>query len=241
MGSPQRVLMLSGWSDGPLGILQYAFPDVQFIKLEIPTPPAGTLWLWNRYVALLACFLCLVAVGFMKLLRGTLKPHSALVVMGLLGCVFFLRLLVYNIVRVSVKDSMRALLQAIGDKEAPDIAAIVGFSWGGGVLWQMMCESATAKALQNIPVLLLAPTIEANAKCSGQRYLPPQEKDPGFSKVHVVCGSNDPFCPPSQEALVAKQSRGKAHFHTVDDDHVLFSSVSRRLYCRLLQQMLSSK
>jgi hypothetical protein len=252
-----RVLLLSGWSDGPLGVLRYAFPDVDFVQLDIPTPPAGTQWLRNRYVAALAAFLALCAVGVRNIVKnvknGGKQEHPALLAVGLLAFVFFVRLLVYNIVRQAVKDGMRAALGALPGKKAGaarrrggggggggEVAAIVGFSWGGGVLWQMLCEDATAEALARVPALLLAPTIQANVKCSGQRHRPPR-KDADFSNVHVVCGSNDPFCPASQEELIAEQSQGGAHYHTVDDDHVLFSSDSRRLYCGLLQQMLKPK
>ena len=83
-------------------------------------------------------------------------------------------------------------------------------------------------ALADVPALLLAPTIRANVRCSGQRHPLPQEKVFDFSNVHIVCGSNDPFCPASQEELIAKQSKGGAHYHAVDDDHLLFSSESRQ-------------
>ena len=235
----RRVLLLPGWSQGPLSVLRYAFPDVNFVTLDIPTPPAGTLWMRNRYFFCLLAFLCGCAVGVEKIVRD--RPHLALLLVGALGFVFFVRLLVYNIVRRAVKDSMRAVLRAAAEKEpVEEVAAIVGFSWGGGVLWQMLCEDATAKALAEVPALLLAPTIQANIRCSGQRHPPPREKEVDFSNVHIVSGRNDPFCPASQEELIAKQSKGGAHYHTVDDDHLLCSSGSRRLYCGILQQFLKT-
>ena len=238
-GSRKRVLLLSGWSDGPLDVLRYAFPDVDFEKLDIPTPPAGTRWLYNRYVFFLVCFCVMCSVS---LIQNTFSytdwPHPGLIVLGLLGAIFFIRLLVYNIVRQSIRDSMSTTLKAL-ESERP-VSAIVGFSWGGGVLWSMLCEHSTSVKLRRVPSLLLAPTIQANAKCSGQRHLQHQKSASDFSSVFIICGTNDPFCPSAQEDIVSRQSQGKANFFNVDDDHVLLSPESRRLYCGILQTMLQA-
>ena len=221
------VLLLSGWSDGPLQPLQLQFPSVKFIKVNIPTPPAGARWLWNPY--LLAITLILYATpSLMRCVASNISSTSiqyVLQLLLLLSLLSLLRVVVARVVRYAVADSTKTTLRAI-EKYKP--VAIVGFSWGGGVLYEMLDQWKG-------PTILLAPTVSAinwvaMKECAHYTF------DIEKKRVAVVAGENDPFCPAGQKLLLTKTS---CEYYGVEDDHILSSNISRELTGEILGDFLA--
>merc|ERR1719429_552724 len=53
----RRVLVLGGWSPGPLDVLRSRFRDTDFHEPNIPMPPAGCRWCINPFWAALLLYL----------------------------------------------------------------------------------------------------------------------------------------------------------------------------------------
>ncbi|CAE7336525.1 unnamed protein product [Symbiodinium sp. CCMP2456] len=156
-GRRRRVLVLSGWSPGPLDVLRNRMPDVEFLEPTIPMPPSGCRWCLNPF-----CLLLLVVIFWLtpeaasndKLVAQVDESFAWLVRLALLLAIpVLLRLVVAGLVWFAIKDGLWTTSRAIRDFQ-PDV--LLGFSWGGGVaLWLL------SQGRWKGPTLLLAPTVNA--------------------------------------------------------------------------------
>jgi predicted esterase len=134
-----------------------------------------------------------------------------------------LRILIARVVRYSIRDGIR-LTTIAADIYKP--VAMIGFSWGGGVLWEML-ETWKGNAL------LLAPAVSAMSYISRSTPTTHRFKT---KRVSIVAGDDDPFCPPSQKRIF--KDSGCAYY-AVDDDHVLLKHGTRLLTAKIVNQFLS--
>lgn len=207
-----RVLVVGGWSPGPLGILRQCFRHVDFEEPAIPMPPAGCRWCLNPFWLVLVLYLCAAFPAMMN--RTDRASDSAMVCWLLRGAlcvltVVLVRLLVAGLVWYSVRDAMSIISRRIQAWQ-PDL--VIGFSWGGGVV----CWMLEARLWEG-PSILLAPTVNAmaHAACSSKPRLP--VLGPGRS-VHVFHAKGDGFCP---EVQVQDFREDGCEVQVCRDDHTL--------------------
>lgn len=196
------MLVLGGWSPGPLDPLRWAVRDqeVDFVEPPLHMPPAGIRWCCTWEAVLLAC--CIWLALFLLTGGGALPLVQRCVL--LLGLVLALPAAVVLLVRGSLRRSLRSARREI---ERRRVDVVVGFSWGGGVACWLLAERHWRG-----PTLLLAPTLVAMAAAARLAPLPrpffaargepsDHENDGGDGAsplVRIVHASADGFCPASQ-------------------------------------------
>lgn len=196
-----QVLLLGGWSAGPLDWLRAQFASTcEFHEPLIPTPPAGCGWCVSPPIALLALWL----VG----VPGWILPlHALPILLRLILDCGVLVVLVSWTVRHSILRGVHIAEKAIREH---NIDLIVGFSWGGGIGCWLLARG------MEIPTLLLAPTPAAMAKFAMMRINCPMFKV--RNKVAIFHAASDGFCPPSQ---IRELSQTGAEMNMCDDVHTL--------------------
>ena len=208
-----RVLVLGGWSPGPLDDLQWAMINqATFFEPSLHKPPAGWRWCLTWESALL-----FGSVAARSYLSASEWPSSTEVRLALiLSCVLAVPLSIVLLVRGSIRRCIAIAKCAI---VLHHIDVIVGFSWGGGVACWLLAE----RNMWRGPTLLLAPTIAAMsgiALLAMPRFLASaeaQSDDPAAPLVHIVHAMNDGFCPALQHHHLAATG---AAMHLCDDIHI---------------------
>ena len=197
-GRRRVVLVLGGWSDGPLALLRATFKDrCTFVQPALPMPPVGLRWLWNPYVVLLLAALG-VFPSLWAALAATLAASSffgvllrvLLVGLLLVAC----RVLVGRLARYSVHQCVAIAKRRI---DQGDVDIVLGFSWGGGVACWLLHEEKWKGA-----AVILAPTVDAMASAARVSVHGPRSpthfacaKEP---RVHIFHATNDGFCGDAQ-------------------------------------------
>ena len=122
-----RVLILGGWSPGPLDFLRHQFADrCVFSEPTLHMPPVGLRWCLTWEFALLAVMPWAVMQAWHGLNSQPSKIYwLALLVLCCATIPFLVALLVRGAIRRSVATAERAMQQGID--------VVVGFSWGGGI------------------------------------------------------------------------------------------------------------
>eukprot|EP00913_Durusdinium_trenchii_P019794 g18607.t1 len=238
-GRPGRVLVLGGWSPGPLDVLRARMERVDFQEVNIPMPPSGCRWCLNPFCPLLLLVvfwllpLALTSDELVNQVDGSISWLVRLV--AVLAIPVLLRYLVAGLVWFSIKDARPVQAgRALRDFE-PDV--VLAFSWGGGLALWLLAERRWTG-----PTLLLAPTVNAMAcvSCrSSPRFPAPRSSAP----VHVFHAEqehgqllSDGFCPASQVAAL----RGAGcELHLCDDNHVLLRRQTVEEIHSCLKQLLS--
>ena len=195
----RRVVVLGGWSPGPLGYLERELPEFEFVPVSIPMPPCGCLWLANPFVALLVAFFAVGAPWLGELAVRAEPPgvRWLLVVACIGACIVVARFLVAGVVRFAIWHGGCAAQRAISatKKSGGEPCLVIGFSWGGGVLHFLLASGGWRG-----PALLLAPTTSAMCGAALVRPWPPLAASAG-ERTEVVHAIWDGFCPPAQEQL----------------------------------------
>lgn len=226
----RRVLVVGGWSPGPLDALRARMDRVEFLEPTIPMPPSGCRWCLNPFCPLLLVvifwLLPMVASGEWPAgIEGTMSWLVRLA--ALLAIPLLLRLCVAGLVWFSIKDGLWTISRAINDFQ-PDV--ILAFSWGGGLALWLLAERRWRG-----PTLLLAPTVKAMA-CVACRALPRFPAPSALAPVHVFHAHHDGFCPESQVAVL---SAAGCELHLCDDNHVLLRRQTVEEIHSCLKQLLS--
>mmetsp|Transcript_6369 Transcript_6369/g.16288 ORF Transcript_6369/g.16288 Transcript_6369/m.16288 type:complete len:237 (-) Transcript_6369:399-1109(-) len=228
MALARTVLVLGGWSPGPLPFIEHAFArDLRFVHVPIPMPPSGLLWMMNPFCFLLAGYLFGLVPWLVSFTTHALEAGAAagVVVAICIASALICRLLVAALVRYSIADSVWRAQRAIA-RESPVL--VIGFSWGGGVAHWLMAAPARFTG----PALLLAPTTAAVRSAALARWPAITASD-----VEVVHATRDPFCPMSQ---VAAYRQAGCHVHVVEDEHVLCSGGTVQLILRSVATLSSA-
>jgi len=206
---PMRVLILGGWSPGPLDHLRGHFREFEFEEPPIPMPPSGCMWCMNPFCILLVAYVCAGIPWLFTIAASLDNPGSAIMYVSVvLGSLVVVRLFVAALVRFSVYHGARIAMGAI-ERTDPDM--LIGFSWGGAVAWEL-CASHRWTG----PTVLLAPTV--SAICGITFSSPPKLRVPACSEVHVFHAREDPFCPDAQHSYL-QEDGCVMHLHT--DNHML--------------------
>jgi len=215
-----KVLVLGGWSPGPLSYLKRRFRSDRFVFVEpaIPMPPMGFAWCWDPFCLLLVVNLVFTSWLCNWLAQGAELSGSlaALTVAGtLIVAAGVARLCVAGLVRGAMRVGARRSSALIRQH---NYDMVVGFSWGGGVAAQLLLQGKLGT--QETPaVLLLAPTTAAMGRFAMRPDAASSiQVEPGNrNRVVVFHASDDGFCPDAQR--VRWEATG-ATAHTCHDSHV---------------------
>ena len=87
------VLILSGWSDGPLPALEHSLRQrgLRCVRVPLPMPPCGVYWCANPFLLLLAGVVWLMIYALNEL---TLEPAALYIVLIIAGALVAARLCV---------------------------------------------------------------------------------------------------------------------------------------------------
>lgn len=212
-----NVLILGGWSPGPLLYLKRNFfGRCVFLEPEIPMPPVGISWCFDVgilllvVVAVLAIWACIALAGYVNS-RGWLVVSRLSVIVTAL---FLSRLCVAAVVRGSISKGVNIASKVIREQ---NVNVVIGFSWGGGVVTEML-KLGLVGGTQQPTVMLIAPTnaLMASFALRKDPSLTIRLTDDRTQRVHVFHGSEDEtFCPHSERWELTG-----ATFHLVYDNHV---------------------
>ena len=246
-----RVLLLGGWSPGPLEALQtYQLEDgraLRFFEPAMHMPPAGLRWCctWEAVLVGVCCWLALSALSDP---RWPMQGRALL----LLSSAIAVPASIVLLVRGSLRRSMATARRVISEQS---VDVVVGFSWGGGVACWLLAER-----MWRGPTLLLAPTLAAMASAArleplaapffvARGAVPSDDEFAGDDDdhaggddlgtdaplVHIVHAMHDGFCPPSQRR--ALQQTGAAT-HLCDAAHDLCDERTEAMIARAFAECL---
>lgn len=215
--SSPTVLILGGWSPGPLLYLKRNFyRQCIFVEPAIPIPPVGISWCCNgAMLALLGAlafmiWACIALADYIDTRAWLALFRLAIIVVGLFLC----RLCVAAVVRGSIKKGVLIASKYIRQE---NVDVVLGFSWGGGVAAEMIRLGLIGGTSQP-SVLLIAPTTSLMASFAMKQDAPLTIRVPNemSSRVHVFHGTDDEtFCPHSN-----RWEGAGATLHLLHDNHV---------------------
>jgi|UPI00048AC8B4 hypothetical protein len=220
MGSAEkRVLLLGGWSPGPLTYLKQVCGHNNIVCFEpsIATPPVGARCWVNPFLFLI---ISTVFIAYPYAVSYAMRTPG-IVSVGISAAITYLTFLVLRNVllprflRYSIGDCMRV---ARGVIEKEGIDCIIGFSWGGAIAWWMVAEGYWEG-----PTLMLAPTIEVMAYVGKEKFpMVNLSKNLAAKTVFFHC-YDDPFCPKKQ---IERLRDTGAQMLEVDDNHIFLERAS---------------
>lgn len=195
-----RVLFLDGWSPGPLVYLGQCLErryGATILLPKLPMPPFSGNWCEPRFfllsVALVVVPWMLFRFFIQRVALGAIGQILS-VAATLFATLYCARQLVAYIVRSSIQRGVDICRDLLHQQK---IDLVVGFSWGGAVLAELVVQGLLGDNAANTRALLIAPTTAAIASITGQpdaalRVSPSTRPD----LVHVVHGDMDGFfCP----------------------------------------------
>jgi len=192
-----RVLVLGGWSGGPLDYLRRRWSgECTFVEPPLHMPPQGARWCFTWEAALLAGAACLPwAVS-----AAGCGAAAALVTGAAVLCLA--PRLVALLVRGAIRRSVAAAELCL---KGGTVDLVVGFSWGGGVACWLLSERRWRG-----PTLLLAPTLEAMASGS----CAPDARHPAplrtLTRGGPCAGLGSTACAAGALLLCSRRGRGRA-------------------------------
>lgn len=232
-----RIVIVGGWSPGPLHHLKQAVSALGCHEIIEPSqlnqfmPPFPGLWCCHPAFIIMAFMLG--ATVFLAVTASTTIFLRLLIVLLAFG---WLRILVGVAVRTSIETSIRRIRQeGLEDGKDPNRILLIGFSWGGAVVAEMIARGMVGGVNQP-SALLIAPTTSVVARLALQEdaslRIDKVDLAQNPTKVTVVHGGLDTsFCP--------HQDRWKnisgVDLQILSDNHVFmkFSSLRTLEQCLL--------
>lgn len=191
------VLVLGGWSPGPLPYLKRGLQRrCTFLEPNIPMPPVGISWCLDGGMVMLALVIavaiwaCIALPDYMYS-RVWLTVTRLLVVMA---SVVLARLCVAAVVRGSISKGIHFAETYMCRH---NVAVVIGFSWGGGVVAEMLRLGLVGGPGQPA-ILLIAPTTALVTSIAMRKDTPLTIRvaDGLGHRVHVFHATGDEaFCP----------------------------------------------
>jgi len=201
------VLLLSGWTPGPITYLRTRIQtdlECNIVEPRLLMPPWYGFWCWDLNFILMLGVVGFLLGGLYKVLfefqsfgyhgQGDGRVRQIIyfsVLFGILCC--WIRLMVAVVCRSAQKDGVEKCLREMRRK---NVILCVGFSWGAGVLSELLTRDDTG--LDSQPAFLLIAPVSAAAGMAAMRLDAAERlhelENNNF--VHVVHASDDPiFCP----------------------------------------------
>lgn len=146
---PPQIIVLGGWSPGPLLYLQRSIKSFRSQSVSVngrhveivepferlPMPPLPGRWCYHPVIAAMFMIffglLYLAASGVVEV-----RSTSTTILVRLLFVLLafgWLRLLAASVVRISIDQSIRITQKEIMYRDDPERTILIGFSWGGAV------------------------------------------------------------------------------------------------------------
>ena len=255
--SAPTVLLLSGWTPGPMNYLRSRLQKdiaengvVVIVEPKLLMPPWRGFWCWDLNFIVMLGVVALLLAGLWQVLvigpngTGEEEPPSqsqkvlyASLLLGIL-C-YWIRLMVAVVARSAQQDGVEKCLK---EMKRRNVVLCVGFSWGAGVLSELLTRDKNG--LDSQPAFLLMAPVSAAASMAAMRpdaaerlHLLVQEDDHDCM-VHVVHASDDPiFCPHPErwEQVVGIQNT------TVVDNHTFSKRSSRQMIGDIMTAMFRAK
>jgi hypothetical protein len=242
-GQP-TVLLLEGWSMGPLVYLRKSLKDsktkYKILRPALPMPPFLGTWWWDRnFIAMAIGLLGICWSGYQLMTRvstyygGTARILCALCI--LISVVGWIRLMAVVAVRTSIRKGVAICLRNMHEH---NIVAIVAFSWGGAILAELIVEGQVGYHATQPAALLIAPATAKVAKV-GMREDAALRIDPvQHSMIHVVHATNDRLVCPHPERW---QHADGVEYTMLSDIHVFQEQASKRALKEILFRLLEQK
>lgn len=211
------VLILGGWSPGPLVYLKRnLYGRCTFLEPKIPMPPVGFSWCLDvgmfllLLVIALATWACIALADYIDSRAWLAVACLAVIIVSL----FVSRLCVAVVVRGSIRKGVDIGAAAMRQR---NVDVVIGFSWGGGVVAEMLHLGLVGGPGQPA-VLLIAPTTALMSSFAMKKDAPLMIHVPNdmSQRVHVFHGTDDEtFCPHSDRWELTG-----ATFCLIHDNHV---------------------
>jgi hypothetical protein len=232
------VLIVGGWSPGPLPYLKRYFQRrCTFLEPSIPMPPVGFSWCLDCGMVMLllviavAIWACVALPDYIYN-RAWLTATRVLVVMASL---VLARLCVAAVVRGSISKGVHIAETCMRHHK---VAVMIGFSWGGGVVAEMLRLGLVGGPGQP-SVLLIAPTTALVASIAMRKDAPRTIRvaDGLGHSVHVFHATHDEtFCPHRDRWELTGVTT-----HICGDNHVFCRRESLRALSDVLANLLQSR
>ena len=228
------VLIFGGWSPGPLLYLKRSVRQrCTFLEPDIPMPPVGCSWCIDiSMVALLG--VVAVTIWACVAVAHLISSRALLVVVRILIVVvgiIFVRLCVARVVRKSI-DKGVTIAQSYMRRQS-DVAIVIGFSWGGGVVAEMLRLGLVGGPGQPA-VVMIAPTTALMGSFAMRKDAALSIHVADADRVHVFHATNDgTFCPHSE-----RWGLTGATTHLCNDNHVFCRRESLDELAHVLKYMI---
>ena len=238
-----RVVIVGGWSPGPLNHLQavselHSHEIIKPSRLNLYMPPFPGLWCCHPMVLF-------GAVCFPLTVYGACHPDVAinytlllLLILATGWSKFFFDCLVPVVVASSIEASIgRIHRDGLNDYD-PGNVLIIGFSWGGCVVAEMIARGMVGQANQPA-ALLIAPTTSLVARVTKQDDVATQiarmNLDTEQPRITVVHGAFDTtFCPHQNRW----NNVSGVDFLAMPDNHVFMTPASLEALENILMRFL---
>jgi len=237
------AVILGGWSPGPLVyvapyLVQYHHATL--IRPSIPMPPVAN-WCAPRYGLFLIVLVLLFwagrhIIGDAGKAFGIVGYLFALLAVLVL-LVYYIRWMVAEIVRSSVRRGVQMCLEILSEHH---VDIIVGFSWGGAVLAELLVEGLVGGEDQPA-ALLIAPTtamIASISRLQDAALRVRSSNDLMLGRVHVVHADQDGFYCPNADRW---QQIPGIELTVLNDNHVFQKQTSRSVLLDILMGLLQQR
>lgn len=238
------ILLLEGWTPGPLTHLHKFLKGgnstpYKILEPSLPMPPFVGLWWYDRNVIVMFGGLigiiwsgCRFLVQVASAYGGTARILCSFAVLAVI--LFWIRLVACVAVRSSIQRGVDICLQQMRDH---NVVAIVGFSWGGAVLAELMAQGQVGVCTTQPAALLIAPATAAVASAAFQQDAALRIEEVQHL-VHVVHATHDRTVCPHPERW---ESVHGLEYTMLHDVHVFHASSSKRAIAGMLMSLLQEQ
>jgi hypothetical protein len=202
-------------------------------------PPFHGTWWWNKnFIAMTIGLVGIFFAGYQIMVHvasrygGTVTILCSLALVA--AIVAWIRLLATVAVRSSIQQGVVICLQHIHDY---NVVAIVGFSWGGAVLAELLVQGVVGYNETQPAALLIAPATALVASIA-------MRKDAAFRVeavqhlVHVVHATDDRHACPHPERW---EHVGGVKYTLLQDIHIFRERASKRALSEIMMQLLEQQ
>jgi hypothetical protein len=238
------VLFLKGWTPGPIdhlrGRLQKEF-SCDVVEPDLLMPPFSGIWCWDRNFLLMlgVCGGLLWSLVHVWRQFDSWERVAFLALIVLFG-IFWIRLMVAVVTRSSIADGVEKCLKEMRRK---NVVLCVGFSWGAGVLAELLTRDVPG--LDTKPAFVLMAPVSAATAMAAMRpdaafRLHPllDHNNNNCDMVHVVHASDDPvFCPCPERWNNIPGIKS----YTLQDIHVFKNAASKRALADIVTSLYRLK
>jgi hypothetical protein len=242
-GQP-TVLLLEGWSMGPLIHLRKSLQDskqkYKILEPALPMPPFLGTWWWDRnFIAMAIGLLGICWSGIYSMTRvstyygGTAGILCAFCILA--SVVGWIRLMAVVAVRCSIRKGVAICLKNMHEY---NIVAIVAFSWGGAVLAELLVQGQVGYHATQPAALLIAPATASVAKVTMREDAALRIDPVQDNMVHVVHATHDRQVCPHPERW---QNVDGVEYTMLSDIHIFQEPASQHVLTEILVRLLQQK